>query len=114
MHGLSPRVLPAVLASVGFLATLTVRSWQGDLRHRGAAAAGATASISPRSAAARGTPAPARLRQAPLLASIGLPQEGARPDDASRPATEPAIVLTGAVDFLDERAREETHSSRMR
>ncbi|HUA24143.1 MAG TPA: hypothetical protein VMA54_08505 [Steroidobacteraceae bacterium] len=107
------RIIPAALASVGFLVTFTVRSWHRDLWSPHPASSYATASATQQQAAARGTsiatPPP---ESQPPLASV-MRQEAARlralPTRAALPAVAPS-----ARGYLAERDREMGHDGRLR
>lgn len=107
------RIVPAALASVGFLVTFTVRSWHRDLWSPRQDSNYAIANTTQQQAAARGrssaAPAPGSR---PPLASV-MQQEVARlralPTRAAPPAAAPA-----ATAYLAERDREMGHDGRLR
>jgi hypothetical protein len=107
-------IIPAALASVGFLVTFTVRSWHEGLWRAGQAADYAMVSTPRQPAVARRTSiAPPPLESFPQLTSV-LAQEVARSRAAQTPATSPALAPTDAPHYLAERDREAAHSGRMR
>lgn len=108
-----PPIIPAILASAGFLLTFTIRSWHAGIWHRGEATDYAIVSTPQQPDSAR-TRSGARspFAPGPRLASV-LPQESARPRDALLPSAEPAVTPVDTSGYLSERAREGTHSSRM-
>ena len=114
---MSPRIIPAALASIGFLVTFTARSWQAGLWHSGRTADYATASAPLHFAAARkietSTLGP-WLVQDPPVASVISRHGGHGPKSGSMLVARSPPLLTNAAKFLDERIREESHSSRMR
>jgi hypothetical protein len=99
------RIIPAALASSGFLVTFTIRSWHEDLWHTGRAADYVTVSATQQPAIARSTSVAAPLESV-------LRQEAARLR-AAMPAA-PSAVAPAASDYLFERDREASHSGRLR
>lgn len=87
------RIIPALLASIGFLATFALRSWHADLWHFSEATEHAIVSPARQHTAVRELTA---QRQTPI------------------PPTRPAVRSADAPHFLSERDREESHSARMR
>jgi hypothetical protein len=111
-----PAALPVALASIGFLVTFTVRSWNEGLWHPGNAAAYVMSSSTQHHAAAHAPSVMASaVRRPQPLASV-LRQEVARLRGrvaAVLPAAAPAIAPAAAI-YLAERDREESHNGRLR
>jgi hypothetical protein len=105
------RMIPAALASVGFLVTFAVRSWNEDLWHAGQAADYVTPSATQQVATAR-TAAPPLESPRPLESV--LRQEVARLRAAPMSAVPPTVALPDAQRYLAERDREESHNGRLR
>jgi hypothetical protein len=109
------RIIPAALASVGFLVTFTVRSWQQDLWSPRQASYNAAVSVTQQHAAARWTPnVGGPVESPPPLASV-LRQEAVRlrtiPTATAPSAGMPAAA---AAAYLAERDRETRHDGRLR
>jgi hypothetical protein len=105
------RWIPAALASVGFLVTLSVRSWQQGFWHSGQAADYATMSAIQQAAPAR--PAASPPESARPLESV-LRQEAARMRALPMPTAPSAVASADAQHYLAERDREESHDGRLR
>lgn len=93
------RIILIALASIGFLVTFTIRSWHAGLWPRSEPAGYASVSA-PRLPTAR-------LR----MAVASSPFESTPP---LAPATMSTVASIDAPDYLGERAREASHSGRMR
>jgi hypothetical protein len=105
-------MIPAALASVGFLLTFTIRSWHDGLWRPGQAADPVIVSTPRQPAASRATPLAARrLGSALPLASV-LQQEAVQLRAVPMPAA--SAVAPAASDYLAERDREVSHSGRLR
>ena len=105
------RLIPAALASVGFLVTFSVRSWQQDLWHSGQAADYASVSAIQQAAPARTAAAP--LESARPLETV-LRQQAARLRALPMPTAPAAVAAADAQHYLAERDREESHDGRLR
>jgi len=102
------------LASVGFLVTFTIRSWHEGLWPLDGATRHAIVSTPRQPAPARETSVAASpFEPGPPLAAAPA-QEIAWPRAARMPTVASAVTLAAAPDYLDARAREARHSSRMR
>lgn len=109
---MSPRIIPALLASLGFLATFTIRSWHADLWHLGRGTDIGLVSTSPSPAAAdsksiAAAPPPSRQQ----LPSPAL-QQSARRREMPLPTPRRLVTFSDARAFMRERAREADHSAR--
>lgn len=112
---ISPRIVPALLASIGFVVTFTIRSWQADLWDPGQRADHASVGAPQPTATAQRTltlaPWPRRTL---LLPSVPVSPATPRLNVAFMPAAGSATMPADASNYLHERAREENHSSRTR
>lgn len=109
-----PRMIPTVLASIGFLVTFTIRSWQEGRWPLGGAADYAIVGTLRDPAAARRVSI-----TAPPLGSASpheavLPRETVQSHGAPTPAAESMVAPVAGADYLGERTREASHSGRMR
>jgi hypothetical protein len=108
------RIIPAALASVGFLLTFTIRSWHEDLWRPGQTADYEIASTPQPLATARGASiAVPPLESVRPLESV-LREEAARLRAAQTSAAPSAVASADAQHYLAERGREESHNGRMR
>jgi hypothetical protein len=107
------RLIPAILASVSFLVTYTVRSWHEGRWPLGAVAIHADISASRQPSAARSMAiaAPPLKSAAPL--GWVLPPKTILSHETLMPAAEPAVATADAPAYPGEMAREANHSSRM-
>lgn len=105
------RLIPAALASVGFLVTFSVRSWQQGLWHAGQAADYATVTAIQQAAAARAATSPPETARP--LESV-LRQEAARLRALPIRTAPPLVASADAQHYLAERGREEGHDGRLR
>jgi hypothetical protein len=110
-RSLGHRWIPAALASIGFLVTFSVRSWQQGLWHSGQAADYATVSAIQQAAHARTAAAPPESAR-PLESVLG--QEAARLRALPMPTAPSAVASADAQHYLAERDREESHDGRLR
>jgi hypothetical protein len=111
-----PAGLPVTLATIGFLVTFTVRSWDQGRWRPGQAADYGIAGASQQSATARRTALETAAVKPPQPLESVLRQEAIRLRARAmpvRPAAPPAIAPAAAI-YLAERSREETHNGRLR
>lgn len=107
------RVIPATLASVGFLVTFTVRSWHQDLWSPRQTTDYGIASASRQQPTAPGMPIAAPSRESPQPLASVLRQEATRMR-AEPTAVSPPAVVPPAAAYLAERDRETGHDGRLR
>jgi hypothetical protein len=97
------RIIPAVLASIGFLATFSFRSWDADLWPFSEATDRPSVSVPRQPTTVRGISSASRLAVQP-----------ARRHEPPMPAVRSMTTIADAPHFSSERDREENHSARMR
>lgn len=97
------RIIPAVLASLGFLATFTVRSWHADLWHFSESPAHTTMSAPRQATQAHGMSLASHFVAKPVLRR-----------EPRLPAVRAVVRIADAAHFLSERDREANHSARVR
>lgn len=116
-------IIPAALVIVSFLVTFTVLSWQEGrhplgttaLHARTAGRPGRTPVLQPLTSGASHSPWATRsLVPAPKTAALARPIEPAVPEEVPTPAAEIASDPIDASDYLAERARAASYSSRTR
>jgi hypothetical protein len=106
------RIIPAALASVGFLVTFTVRSWHQDLWSPRQVSDSGIARATEQHTASSGTSTAARPASPQPFASV-MQQEATRLRALPTPAT-PVAVTPTATAYLAERDRESGHDGRLR
>lgn len=97
------RIIPAVLASIGFLATFSFRSWHADLWPFSEATDRPIVSMPRQPTTVHGMSFASRLAVPP-----------ARRHELPMPAVRSMTAIADAPHFSSERDREEDHSARMR
>ena len=107
------RIIPAALASVGFLMTFAIRSWHEDLWRPTQAANYEIVGTPQQPAIVRRTSVAAPLESARPLESV-LREQAARVRAAQTSSAPSAIASADAQHYLAERDREEGHNGRMR
>jgi hypothetical protein len=108
------RIIPAALASVGFLVTFTVRSWHQDLWRPGQATDHALVTTARPTAGAHKTSIATPPLGSSLRFAAVFTQEVARSRAASVAASAAAAAPPDASHYLAERDREVAHSGRLR
>jgi hypothetical protein len=107
------RIIPAALASLGFLVTFTVRSWHQDLWSPRQASDYGIVSVAQQHAAVRGNSIAASPPESPQPLASVLRQQAARLR-AIPTSTVPSAAVPPAAAYLAERDREGSHDGRLR